>query len=342
MSSPGQQRRRAGLRVPEGEAMPQHRMGSAPSLAQQGLAFSALAWLMVLACLWFPPLSAQAQLLMLSPVILVLGVPHGALDLVYAWQLGGIRSLRGWSLFTIAYFAVAASVLLLWWLAPGTFLVAFLLISAFHFSGDPAGETPTLLSAPSTAEAGRPRGDQAAKPHWLERTLYGGAVILCPLALHAAEVVQLFTFLVGLPAAQAIVDVLHVAAWPWVAAIGVAAILGLRTAWVRNIELVSLAALLTFSPPLIGFTLFFCGMHSARHVLRTRDYSRAGTLRHLLRTVCWPMLATVVGVAIAVGCSSGEPLDLRLAQVLFVGLAALTVPHMIVVERVRLAGWVRG
>ena len=83
-------------------------------------------------------------------------------------------------------------------------------------------------------------------------------------------------------------------------------------------------------------------MHSARHVLRTRDYSRAGTLHQLLRIVCWPMLATVVGVAIAVACSGGKPLDLRLAQVLFVGLAALTVPHMMVVERVRLAGWVRG
>jgi Brp/Blh family beta-carotene 15,15'-monooxygenase len=332
------------LSVPEGEAMPQNRIGSPTSLAQQGLAFSALAWLTVLACLWLPPLSAQAQLVMLSPVILVLGVPHGALDVLYAGQLGGIRSLRGWSLFTIAYFAVAASVLLLWWLAPGTFLVAFLLISAFHFSGDPAGETPALLSVPRPAEADRPPwgSSKVAKPHLLERTLYGGAVILCPLALHATEVLQLFAFLVGLPAAQAIVDVLHVAAWPWVAAIGVAAILGLRTAWVRSIELVSLAALLTFSPPLIGFTLFFCGMHSARHVLRTRDYSRAETLHQLLRIVCWPMLATVVGVAIAVACSGDKPLDLRLAQVLFVGLAALTVPHMMVVERVRLAGWVKG
>ena len=319
MSAPGQPRWRAGLRVAEGAGTLPDRIGSPPNLSQQGLAFSAVAWLLVLACWWLPPLNAQAQLLLLSPVILVLGVPHGALDVLYAGQLGGIRSLWGWSLFTIAYFAVAASVVLLWWVAPGTFLVAFLLISAFHFSGDPAGKAPALL-----------------------RTLYGGAVIFCPLALHAAEVSQLFAFLVGSPAAQAIVDVLHPAAWPWVAAIGLAAILGMRTASVRSIELLSLAALLIFPPPLIGFTLFFCGMHSARHVLRTRDYSSAGTLRHLLRIACWPMLATLAGVALAVGFSSGSPLDLRLAQVLFVGLAALTVPHMIVVERVRLAGWAKG
>jgi Brp/Blh family beta-carotene 15,15'-monooxygenase len=174
------------------------------------------------------------------------------------------------------------------------------------------------------------------------RTLYGGAVIFCPLALHAQEVSRLFAFLVGLPAARAIVEVLEPAAWPWVAAIGCASLLGMRNASLRSIEMASLAALLTFAPPLIGFTLYFCGMHSARHVLRTRDYSRAGTLRQLLRIALWPMLATVAGVAMAFACSSGRPLDLRLAQVLFVGLAALTVPHMILVERVRLAGWIMG
>ena len=319
MSSPDRQRWRTSSGLLEGKWTSPNRIGSLPSLAQQGLAFSALAWLLVLVCLWLPPLGALAQLVMLSPVILVLGVPHGALDVVFARRLGGLRSLTAWILFTIAYFAVASAVVVFWWFESGTFLVAFLLISAFHFSGDPAGETPAL---------------------W--RTLYGGAVIFCPMALHAAEVSQLFAFVVGLPAARSIVEVLHLAAWPWVAAICVAAILGVRTAPVRSIEMVSLAALLIFAPPLIGFTLFFCGMHSARHVLRTRDYSRANTLRDLLRIARWPMLATVAGVAIAVGCSNGSPLDLRLAQVLFVGLAALTVPHMILVERVRFTGWVTG
>lgn len=319
MSFPGRQRWLTGSSMSEGGGSPPTRSGSLPSLARQGLAFSALAWLLVLACRWLPPLGAEAQLAMLSPVILVLGVPHGALDVVFARQPGGGRSLLGWSLFTIAYFALAASVVVLWWLAPGTFLVAFLLISAFHFSGDPAGETAALL-----------------------RTLYGGAVIFCPLALHAQEVSRLFAFLVGLPAAQAIVEFLQPAAWPWVAAICCASILGMRNASLRSIEMASVAALLTFAPALIGFTLYFCGMHSARHVLRTRHYSRAGTWRQLLRIALWPMLATVAGVAIAFACSSGRPLDLRLAQVLFVGLAALTVPHMILVERVRLGGWIVG
>jgi len=293
--------------------------GASMTLRFQGLAFSALAWLSLLASLWLPPVEPKIQLALLSPVILLLGVPHGALDVIFVRQLTGVRSVAGWSLFTIAYLAAAASVVVLWWSAPGVFLAAFLLISALHFSGDPEGETPALF-----------------------RTLYGGAIILCPMALHAEEVSQLFAALAGEAAAQAIITALQWAAWPWLAAIVLAAIIAAKRDLARSIELVSVTALLIFAPPLIGFTIFFCGMHSARHVLRTRDYSSAGTLRHLLRIAAWPMLATVVGIAVAWWLSDGKPLDMRLAQLLFVGLAALTVPHMILVERVRFTGWVMG
>ena len=288
------------------------------SLRVQGLAFSALAWLSLAVMLWLPHLDAQAQLAVLSPLILLLGVPHGALDPVFARQLTGLRSAAGWSLFTIAYLAAAAAVVALWWFAPGFFLGAFLLISVLHFSGDPEGQTPVLF-----------------------RVLYGGAVIVCPLALHAEEVSQLFAALAGESAAQTTVAALHWAAWPWIAALGVAAVAGAKQDQARSIELVSLTALLTFAPPLIGFTIFFCCMHSARHVLRTRDFSSPATFRHLFGIAGWPMLATVAGVAIAWWLSDGKPLDMRLAQLLFVGLAALTVPHMIIVERVRFTGWTK-
>lgn len=289
------------------------------SLRVQGLAFSALAWLSIVVSLGLPRLDAQVQLAVLSPVILLLGVPHGALDTVFARQLGGVQSVSGWSLFAIAYLAVAAFVVGLWWFAPGVFLAAFLLISVLHFSGDPEGETPALF-----------------------RLLYGGAVIVCPLALHATEVTEIFAYLAGLRDAHAIVAALQWLAWPWVAAIGVATVVGAKRDLARSIELVSMTALLSFTPPLIGFTIFFCFMHSARHVLRTRDYSHAGTLRYLLGLAAWPMLVTGIGVAAAWWSFSETPLDMRLAQLLFVGLAALTVPHMMVVERVRFTGWMMG
>ena len=254
--------------------------------------------------------------MVLSPVILLLGVPHGALDIVFMQQLTRIRSAADWGLFTLVYLAVAALVVVLWWIAPHFFLVAFLLGSVLHFSGDPESGTPASI-----------------------RLLYGGAFLFCPLALHAPELGQVFAFLAGAPAAQAIVQALQWAAWPWIAAIGVVALAGARRAPARSVELVSITALLTFTPPLIGFAVFFCGMHSARHMLRTCSYANVKSFQHLLRIAAWPMLVTVVGVVIAWWLSDGTPLDMRLAQLLFVGMAALTVPHMLVVERVRFTGW---
>ena len=62
----------------------------------------------------------------------------------------------------------------------------------------------------------------------------------------------------------------------------------------------------------------------------------------LMRIALWPMALTVTGVAVAWWLSAGIDLDMRLAQLLFVGLAALTVPHMLVIEKVRLTGWTVG
>jgi Brp/Blh family beta-carotene 15,15'-monooxygenase len=195
------------------------------------------------------------------------------------------------------------------------FLAAFLLISVFHFSGDPEGKTPALF-----------------------RLLYGGAVILCPLVLHQKEVLEVFAYLAGVTNAQTIVGLVAWAAWPWAFAICVVAVISLKREPHRTLELVSVTALLTYTPPLIGFTLFFCGMHSARHVLRTRNFSNEGTLVSLLRIASLPMAITVAGVFVAWWLTDGSARYIRLAQLLFVGLAALTVPHMVVIETVRLRG----
>lgn len=92
-------------------------------------------------------------------------------------------------------------------------------------------------------------------------------------------------------------------------------------------------------PPLVAFATFFCAMHSPRHIPRTARYASDVPKRVLWAAGLVPMLL-VLGLVAAVWSRFGNvPVEDRLVRIMFIGLAALTVPHMVLVERVRLSGW---
>ena len=286
-------------------------------LRLQGLVFCCAAILLAASAATLGQLGSQIELLLIASLILVLGVPHGALDTIFARQIYGIIGLRGWICFGSIYLFLSALVVGIWLLQPALFLLAFLVISAFHFSGDPVGGTP-----------------------WPARALYGGAVVILPAALHAVETTRLFSLLAGENAAALVMPWLGLLSWPWLAGLILAAIQRMRTDWLTGLELLSVGILSVLAPPLLSFTLFFCAMHSARHILRTIDYSAQSSRFFILGAALLPMFG-VLGVSlVAWYFLESTPLDARIVQIVFVGLAALTVPHMALVERVRLSGWI--
>ena len=264
-------------------------------------------------------LDGSAMLLLMAALILLLGVPHGALDPVFAEELYGVHGMGGWCGFLLAYLTTALLVVLLWHYVPQLFLASFLLLSALHFSGDPARGTP--LTA---------------------RFLFGGAVIVLPALLHEAEMGRLFAFFVMPQAAAAQAFVLHELSGPWLLATVLTAAWQARTDWLTGLEIAVAGALALLAPPLLGFAVFFCAMHSARHIVRTWQYfgAGAGQAARLGRAALLPMLGTLLLAAAAAYWWRVQPLEAGLIRWLFIGLAALTVPHMALVEPVRWGGWV--
>lgn len=263
----------------------------------------------------FPP---QLELIVLAALILVLGVPHGAMDTLFAQRLYGLRTAWDWTCFTAGYLALAGLVVAAWAWAPTAFLGGFLLISVAHFSGDPAEGTP-----------------------WASRILYGGAVLVLPAARHQDEMGGLFGQLVGPESAGAIMPVMGWLVWPWVLGLVVAIGERGRRDRLTAFEFAAVGLLAFVAPPLLAFTLFFCGMHGARHILRAFRYSGRASWRFLGWVALLPMVGVGLASAAAWYCLQDAPLDARVVQIVFVGLAALTVPHMVLVERARLAGWIR-
>ena len=268
--------------------------------------YSMLALLLLLAS-WLglmPPIQIQA--IILAGLVVLLGLPHGALDPLVARRAGLANGGKGMALFLLAYIALAGIALLAWVIAPYLSLLLFLAASAWHFAGDWRGRLPR----------GRP--------------ISGGlAVILAPIAFHPAEVTSIFTTLTGAQVETLVQAVGYPSLWV-VSAIGIIALSDmLRGRWAA-IEIALSLGLAWALPPLLFFCVYFCGLHSPRHVqqaLRSMSVTRSTAG---LTMVVFSLLAGI-GAAAFYLYGPGTQHDKTLKAV-FIGLAVLTVPHMILIE----------
>jgi Brp/Blh family beta-carotene 15,15'-monooxygenase len=269
-----------------------------------------LAALWTLAWVWVLPerLPHTVQLLGLALVVLLLGLPHGALDpwLAQSLKWRG-RALPRW-VFNAVYGLLSVSVVVAWVFFPVLCLGVFLLISAWHFSGDWDANLP-----------------------WLWRRALGALLLLMPVGFHTQEVAQLFAHLSGEGGAA----LAHGLALPaWALALGMVFIASAAAAqrrWSLVIELMLLVLLAFAVPPLVYFALYFCLLHSPRHLAHIFRREQPSVHPHLLRTMGVYTFLTLLGLAVMALLYRTAPLDTVLMQVVFIGLAALTVPHMLLI-----------
>jgi Brp/Blh family beta-carotene 15,15'-monooxygenase len=236
--------------------------------------------------------------------VLVFGLPHGALDPLVARRAGLTPGLAGALGFHLAYGAIALAVLWTWMIAPVAALIGFLAYSAYHFGGDWT----------------RPAGARLA---------LGAAVLSLPSVIHPAEVGSIYALLSGEAAAQ-IAEIQHRFAPVWLTVITACIALNRADRGRSGAELAGLTALAFLTPPLIFFMIYFCALHSPRHFLqvwRVGDDRR----RSARVAVIYTALAAALALAAAWIVADGgvDPAAISL-QIVFIGLAALTAPHLVV------------
>jgi Brp/Blh family beta-carotene 15,15'-monooxygenase len=271
--------------------------------------FACAVLITITANLVFQP-NMTVQLLMLVPAVAVLGLPHGALDLSIAQSLWPLKGWRGHVRFAGLYLGLALLVIGVWIVFPGPALCAFLIYSAVHFSGDWDHSAITV------------------------RWIGGIAAVGAPALFHREEVATIFSYLAPEQAAEFAALFL---AFSGAAALALYIILlmfqpRLRTSAALEQGMIWIAA--AFLAPLVYFIIYFCTLHSVRHF--SDAFVFLDHKRHALRVaglLCvMTILAGFFGFAIM---QSFETFDVEksILQIIFIGLAALTVPHMILVER---------
>lgn len=271
---------------------------------------------------FLPSLPLAVQLTLLAAVVVVFGLPHGALDLALV-QGASRGSMPALAAAAAIYLAVAGAVQAVWLSFPVVALCGFLLIAVIHFG---LGDTEDLH--------GWPRA--------IETVARGGFAGIAPVVFHAGTTRDLFAMLVGPSAVPALDTALHAATapatWIWITclAISLAWRLVRRTpGWLTAVaELLLTTAVFAVYHPLAAFLLYFGFVHSVRHIAdlgasRFPD-SAARARRWLLRESLPFTVATVLlGLLAWLAFARSASFDEAMMRTVFWGLSALTVPHMI-------------
>jgi Brp/Blh family beta-carotene 15,15'-monooxygenase len=241
--------------------------------------------------------------------VLLLGVPHGALD-VAIWKANNGRTrFRSVARMLLGYVALASAFLGLWLLVPSLILPTFLMMSCYHFSKDWDRDL-----------------------NWIPRLILATAILTSPAVLHRAEVVEIFSWLSPESTADIVALIMAMMAVPLLqVSVFVIALLLTQRPGVA-VELIAVLALAWLTPPLTFFIVYFCGLHSVRHVMETHRLLGMPPAREFLLAAFPYALVAIIGTLAAAFTLSVLPLGPALIGSVFMALGALTVPHMIIID----------
>ena len=248
--------------------------------------------------------------------VAVIGLPHGAFDSAIASQLGYTGRPLFLMRFLFLYTSMAVLIVVLWLAFPIISLITFFLISLIHFGlGD------------ARAELG--------KFKWVRVVAHGGFVVSGISQFHKSEVNIFFNYLIGpdtqiVWAAIDIVSIISIAAfliYVWQAI--------WNPRWRHGcIELILLLLAFVVFPPLIGFALYFCCIHSLRHFLTLWRFIQKNFRNNnfYFQAIYYTVFSWIMGGIVFWLCTEQMSDEIALLRVIFIGLAALTVPHMVLVD----------
>jgi beta-carotene 15,15'-dioxygenase len=256
-------------------------------------------------------LPREASWLVALTVVIILGVPHGALDGAVAAPLLRPRFGRAWfGVFAIPYLGLSALILLAWQSAPLATLAGFLAVSVLHFGEEDAGP-------------GRP----------IEALVRGGLPIALPALVRPEETAGIFSIVARMPMSQ-LPAWWSAAAWCWLA-LAAAWLLTRRPRPAVVGEMIVLTAAFVALPPLTAFTLYFVGLHAPRHMRAlVRDPLKAPGINTMPRAVCASLPVFALTLLLGAGlwpiyAAGSSDASANLLTITLQMLSALTVPHII-------------
>jgi len=260
----------------------------------------------VVAALWLggarPDLFGNGATSLLCLALLVFGLPHGSLDIA-VMRRSAEMGRRQLGATILLYLGLAAAMYAVWCVAPVLALAGFLVIAVVHFADDWAQELPPFFAIGTAT-----------------------ALLTAPALYHHQAIAEIFVSLTGDQRATAIADLCLLVAPVAIIATVIGVGLMVRNGQaIRALETGGAIGGMLLLPPVVGFAIFFCLMHSPTHFAAARAEVKGRDTETLLFT------CAAIGIATCVyALRSGVVIEEKAIFASFVTLSILTVPHMVV------------
>ena len=259
-------------------------------------------------------------------LIFSIGVSHGSLDHLKGKKLIKILKIENILVFYLIYMSIALTVIVLWTITPSISLVIFLVVAAYHFGKE---DTQFLVIENS----------------FLIQFLFffkGTLVILAPLYFHFDETISIFKLLLvdneNFYKSLSFIETNKILLIGVILSTFSSVILFANKFEIKKFtiffDFFSILILNYYFSPLLAFTVYFCFLHSVRHIITLMSELDEKNLSNGF--IIFLNKALPLTILTAFFCFIGLYLlnntydfTNSILKVIFIGLASLTFPHIL-------------
>ncbi len=262
----------------------------------------------------------ENNLLILSLfLILSLGISHGALDHVKGKKLLRILNYKSIIVFYIFYILIGFIIILLWLLFPKILLFVFLIVASFHFGK----EDSEFIKYKTNQD--------------LIYFFKGSLVVTAPLLFHKNETLEIFANLNFDISQNLLISNEFLYLFILISFFSNILISFNKQIDIKSLlimDFISILLLNYFLSPILAFTVYFCFLHSIRHSFKlSNELNRINFIKGFKEFIIKAMPLTILtGILFLMSLlylKNYYLLDSAISKVIFIGLASLTFPHIL-------------
>ncbi len=246
-------------------------------------------------------------------LISTIGVSHGALDHEKGKKIIKLFKLKKIELFYLAYVSLSLIIILLWSIAPIITLIIFLIVASYHF-----GKEDSVFGE--------------IKYNYFSNVLFffkGSIVVLAPLYFSQEETFEIFKILNANinPISQDFLLTLILLSL-------LSNFLLKKNILIHSIDTLSIIIINWAFSPLVAFTIYFCFLHSIRHSfsliyeINKKNFKKGSNL-FIKKALPLTMLTGLLFLISLYVLNNYFLLNSAILKVIFIGLASLTFPHIL-------------